>query len=84
MNETLAPVLRKCALVFFDDILVYSKSLEEHIQHLHHVLQLLAKHQWKVKPSKCAIGKRSIAYLGYVVDEQGVSTDPSKVVDIKN
>jgi hypothetical protein len=64
MNETLAPVLRKSAIVFFDDILVYSKSCEEHLLHLREVLQLLATHQWKVKPSKCSFAQRSIAYLG--------------------
>jgi predicted O-methyltransferase YrrM len=41
MNSTLAPLLRKCALVFFDDILVYGNSLDDHVQHLDQVLQLL-------------------------------------------
>lgn len=84
MNETLAPILRKSAIVFFDDILVYSKAFKEHLVHLEEVLRLLAKHNWKVKPSKCSFGQRSIAYLGYIVDEQGVSTDPSKILDIQN
>jgi hypothetical protein len=79
----LAPVLRKCAIVFFDDILVYSKTYEDHIRHLEQVLSLLAKHQWKVKPSKCSFAQRSIAYLGFVVNAQGVTTDPSKVIDIQ-
>jgi hypothetical protein len=48
MNHTLAPLLRKCALVFFDDILIYSASLEDHISHLQQVFQLLAKDEWKV------------------------------------
>lgn len=46
MNASLAPVLRKCALVFFDDILVYSSSYEEHMEHLRMVLEILKKDQW--------------------------------------
>jgi hypothetical protein len=53
MNSTLAPLLRKCVLVFFDDILIYSASFEEHVQHIRMVLQLLAKDKWSVKISKC-------------------------------
>jgi hypothetical protein len=45
MNDTFTPVLRKCAIVFFDDILVYSKSYEDHLLHLHQVFQLLHQHQ---------------------------------------
>lgn len=82
MNETLAPVLRKCAIVFFDDILVYSQLFEEHQVHLKQVLQLLSENHWKVKTSKCTFAQRSVAYLGYVVDSRGVSTDPGKIVDI--
>jgi hypothetical protein len=54
MNTTLAPVLRKCALVFFDGIIVYSAFLEEHVTHLSQVFELLAADQWKVKLSKCS------------------------------
>lgn len=53
MNSTLKPLLRKCALVFFDDILVYSLDLASHLQHLRQVLSLLSADQWHVKLSKC-------------------------------
>lgn len=76
MNTTLAPLLRKCVLVFFDDILIYSNSYEEHLSHVAQVLELLHKDQWKVKLSKCSFAKRQIAYLGHVISEKGVSTDP--------
>lgn len=49
MNTTLAPLLRKSILIFFDDILVYSKSLEYHVVHLQQVLQLLDRDKWQVK-----------------------------------
>ena len=53
MNNTLRPLLRKCALVFFDDILVYNASYADHVQHLAQVFELLSKDQWLVKLSKC-------------------------------
>jgi hypothetical protein len=79
MNSTLAPLLRKCALVFFDDILVYSSSLQEHVNHLSQVLQLLRQDQWRVKRSKCSFVVREIAYLGYIISSAGVATCPDKV-----
>lgn len=83
MNATLQPVLRKCALVFFDDILVYNKSFQDHLSHLSTVLQLLLRDNWKVKLSKCDFAKQSISYLGHVVSAQGVATDPAKIQDIE-
>lgn len=79
MNNTLAPLLRKCALVFFDDILVYSPTMEDHLNHLHQVFQLLDREQWKVKLSKCSFAQRKVAYLGHVVSAEGVATDPLKI-----
>jgi hypothetical protein len=52
MNKSLAPVLRKCAIVFFDDILVYSDMFSDHVQHLEQVLTVLVDQQWCLKPSK--------------------------------
>jgi hypothetical protein len=53
MNTTLKPLLRKCVIVFFDDILIYSSSFEQHLQHLQQVFELLAQDRWLVKLSKC-------------------------------
>jgi len=57
MNATLAPLLRKCVLVFLDDILIYSTTIEEHLHHIGAVLQLLDKDGWKVKPGKCSFAQ---------------------------
>jgi hypothetical protein len=83
MNSTLAPLLRKCVLVFFDDILIYSGSFDQHVQHLKSVLQLLAQDKWQVKFSKCSFAQRQIDYLGHVISEQGVATDPRKFAAIE-
>lgn len=84
MNTTLASLLRKCVVVFFDDILVYSNSYEEHLQHLHDVLSLLAKDHWIVKLKKCKFAQQEIHYLGHILSAQGVHTDPDKVATVKN
>lgn len=79
MNSTLAPLLRKCVLVFFDDILVYSPSFEEHLCHLRQVLLLLAKDKWQVKLSKCSFAQQQLAYFEHIISGQGVATDPAKI-----
>ncbi|WVZ73357.1 hypothetical protein U9M48_021672 [Paspalum notatum var. saurae] len=82
MNSTLAPLLRKCVLVFFDDILIYSTSLEEHIGHLRMVLELLQQDQWKVKLSKCSFMQNKLTYLGHVISAHGVV--PTNVKELRS
>lgn len=84
MNATLAPYLRKFVLVFFDDILICSRTYEDHVEHVRLVFELLAKDQWKIKLSKCAFAQREIHYLGHVISENGVGTAPQKVLAISD
>lgn len=79
MNSTLAPWLRKFVLVFFDDILIYNQSYEQHLEHLRIVFELLSKDQWKIKLSKCSFAQQQISYLGHVISDSGVGTDPEKI-----
>ena len=69
---------RKKVLVFIDDILVCSLSLEEHLQDLREVLTTLRENHFYVKESKCSFGQQSLEYLGHIISDKGVSTDPSK------
>jgi hypothetical protein len=66
-------------LVFFDDILIYNSSWSEHLRHVHLVLTALQVHKLFIKRSKCAFGTRSVAYLGHVISEKGVTMDQHKV-----
>jgi hypothetical protein len=79
MNSIFKPFLRKFVLVFFDDILIYNKSWEEHVQHVDRVLQLLEEKQLYAKPSKCAFGVQEVEYLGHIVSHEGVKVDPNKI-----
>lgn len=83
MNEIFKPLLRKSVLVLFDDILVYSPTLEDHENHLAQVLQLLHKHSLFVNKKKCLFAQPSMEYLGHVVSGNGVSADLSKVSAIQ-
>jgi transposase InsO family protein len=79
MNEILRPFLRRFVLVFFDDILIYSSSMAEHLRHVRAVLTLLQQHQLFVKRSKCSFSAPSVAYLGHVISAAGVAMDSEKV-----
>ena len=83
MNDIFKPYLRKFVLVFFEDILVYSRNEKEHQEHLQIVLQLLEKHRFYANEKKCAFAQKRIAYLGHVITKEGVSADPEKVEAMK-
>jgi hypothetical protein len=65
-------------LVFMDDILVFSKTLEDHIEHLRVVFQILSDNQLFIKFSKCTFVQQQLSYLGHIISHEGVATDPAK------
>jgi hypothetical protein len=82
MNTLLAPFLRKFVLVFFDDILIYSKTEQDHANHLHKVFDVLRENKLTAKLSKCTFGQKKVEYLGHIISGQGVATDPEKIAAI--
>ncbi|KAJ9504784.1 hypothetical protein QJQ45_007336 [Haematococcus lacustris] len=79
MNDAFAPVLGKCALVYLDDILVMSRSLPEHLQHLRLVFDLLRKNKLYAKMSKCEFMQLTLRFLGHVISAGAIFVDPDKV-----
>lgn len=71
------------ALVFLDDIIVFSKSLEEHEERLIQVLNRLKDYGLKLSPEKCKLFQTSVRYLGHIVSRNGVETDPEKIAALK-
>ncbi|WVZ88363.1 hypothetical protein U9M48_034893 [Paspalum notatum var. saurae] len=79
MNKIFMDGLDKYVIVFIDDILVYSKTIEEHEEHLRKVLEKLRSHQLYAKFSKCEFWLERISYLGHIITAEGVTVDPEKV-----
>ena len=79
MHRVFQPYLDQFVVVFIDDILIYSRSEEEHEDHLRVILQVLRDHQLYAKFSKCEFWHTEVKFLGHVVSASGVSVDPEKV-----
>jgi hypothetical protein len=82
MNKVFMEYLDKFIVVFIDDILVYSRSEEEHEDHLCLVLQKLWDHRLYAKLSKCEFWLKQVAFLGHIVSKGGITMDLSKVQDV--
>lgn len=82
LNDILRPVLGKFAMVYLDDIIIYSKTFEEHLDHLRQVFQLLRKANLKIKLEKCEFMKKELKYLGLVVSPQGITVDTKGIQPI--
>jgi hypothetical protein len=84
MNSVFMDYLNKFVVVFIDDILIYSQSEEEHVDHLKMVLQRLREHQLYAKLSKCKFWIDEVLFLGHIINKDGLAMDPKKVEDILN
>ncbi|GJV16672.1 putative reverse transcriptase domain-containing protein [Tanacetum coccineum] len=84
MNRVCKLYLDKFVIVFIDDILIYSKSKQEHEEHLKLILELLKKEELYAKFSKCEFWIPKVQFLGHVIDSQGIHVDPAKIEFIKD
>jgi hypothetical protein len=74
--------MQKFVLVFLDDILIYSATRADHLLHIQQVLETLRVQQFYLKASKCTFAKSILEYLGHIISDRGVATDPSKTANM--
>lgn len=79
MNALFAPYLGKFVAVYLDDILVYSRTPEDHLQHLEQVFQLLDREQFYINLNKCKFNSTEVKFLGFIIGRDSLKPDPSKV-----
>jgi hypothetical protein len=84
MNEVLYSFIGKFVVLYFDDILIYSKSLDEHIEHLRAIFGALREAHLLANLEKYTFCTDRVAFLGFVVTPQGIEVDEAKIEDIKS
>ncbi|XP_053212264.1 uncharacterized protein LOC128395805 [Panonychus citri] len=84
MDGVISGLKYNCVLVYIDDVIIFSKTFEEHLIHLDLVLMRLSDASLTLKPSKCFIGKSEILYLGHKITKEGQYPDENKLTAIKN
>ena len=84
METCLGEMHLKWCIIYLDDIIVFSKTPEEHIERLRGVFEKLTAAGLRLKPSKCKFFKSRVTYLGHIVSKDGIKTDPKKIEAIKS
>jgi hypothetical protein len=84
VNHVLREYLYKFALAYLDDILIYSKTMEEHMDHVRKVLQKLRDFNLQAKPEKCEFHVKKVQFLGYVLTGTEIRMDPQKIEAVRN
>jgi hypothetical protein len=84
MNELLREALDEYVIVYLDDILIYSKTKEEHFRHIRRVFELLESEKFYLKLNKCEFAKESISFVGYIISQGIIRMDDRKIQAIKN
>ena len=83
-NTILRSLTGKCCSIYIDDIIVWSQTFEEHLNHLSHIFDRFKKENLKLKPTKCHFAKPDVLYLGHIISKDGIKVDPSKTDAVKN
>ncbi|CAK1602413.1 unnamed protein product [Parnassius mnemosyne] len=84
MELVLTGLIGDACLVYLDDIIIVGCTFEEHLQNLERVLMKIQSANLKLSPKKCSLFKRQVSFLGYVVSEEGIRTDPEKIAAVKD
>jgi hypothetical protein len=84
MTQILKPFLGKCVVVYFDDILIFSICLQDHLAHIEHVLATLKAEQLYINHTKCSFLKKKVYFLGFIIFDKGIGVHPTKVQAIQN
>jgi hypothetical protein len=79
MNHLFNKQLRKLLLVFFDDLLLYNKTWEEHLQHVEHIFAIMEEQYLYAKESKCEFGMTEVLYPGHIIGVKGVQVHQEKI-----
>ncbi|GJP86628.1 hypothetical protein CLOP_g16628 [Closterium sp. NIES-67] len=83
MNHILRPLLDECVVVYLDDILIYSRDMKHHVDHLRRVFEILRRERFYVKLSKSEFALEKVQFLGHMVSAQGVHVDPKKIEAVR-
>jgi hypothetical protein len=84
VERVLAGLSWKICLVYLDDIIVFSKTFDEHLVNLEKVCQRLREANLKLSPNKCTLLQKKFTFLGHIVNKDGIATDPDKIKSVKD